>query len=377
MSDDNQSEFICHVVKVVRIEPHPNADRLELVTISLDGKEEFPDKIINSKGDLQPGELVVYVGPDSVVPLTAIATDKEDAMGMSSPFAFLRERLDAKGKSHYRVRSARIRGLYSPGLLIRLPETLGSKLRLGQNVAADLAVTNWESDRGLTKPGTTSSVQQMRAKDIYPVYTVYSLRKCPSIFKDGELVSVTEKIHGTNFRFGYGGSRRFYYGTHRTNLTDNRGFFSRLWDWATNRSRVNTNPGFNNPWQRCVVDYNLEQECKDAKDYIFYAEIFGPGIQKGWDYGLKKPEFRVFDVYDVSDGTWLKPLERWIVCGSCGFNLVPDLGILYYNLIDIKDLAEQNSKFGGIREGVVIESLETGKKAKWVSERYRLSKADE
>jgi RNA ligase (TIGR02306 family) len=366
VSDDNQSEFICHVVKVVRTEPHPNADRLELVTISLDGKEEFPDKIINSKGDLQPGELVVYVGPDSIVPLEG------GVDGTPSPFAFLKERLDAKGKTHYRIRSARIRGVYSPGLLIRLPMVV---LNLGTSMAAHLGVTNWESDRGLTKSGTTSSVPSVRAKDIYPVYTVYSLRKCPSIFREGELISVTEKIHGTNFRFGYGGRRRFYYGTHRTNLSDNRGLFARLRDFILGRGRVNTNPGgYNNPWKQCVVDYALEKECRDAKNYIFYAEIFGPGIQKGWDYGLKKPEFRVFDVYDASDNTWLNSVERQAVAFSCGFRLVPKLGNLYYDLSAIKQFAENDSRFGGVSEGVVVESRETGKKAKWVSERYRLSK---
>lgn len=374
MSDDNQSEFICHVVKVVRTEPHPNADRLELVTISLDGKTEFPDKIINSKGDLQPDELVVYVGPDSVVPLTE-----------TGPFAFLRDRLDAKGKTHYRVRSARIRGIYSPGLLVRMPNKVQydyrPTLNIGHSMAEVLGVTNWETDRGLTKPGTTSSMPKLRAKDLYPVYTVYSLRKCPSLFQEGELVSVTEKIHGTNFRFGYGGRRRFYYGTHRTNLSDNRGFYTRLFDYLIGRVRVNSNHGFDNPWARVVKEYNLEKECRDAKEYIFYAEIFGPGIQKGWDYGLKVPEFRVFDIYFPREKRWLTPMERYTVCFDCAFGMVPqpkaDKFRFYYNLNEVKQLAEDESVFGGIREGVVVESLETGKKAKWVSERYRLNKVDE
>ena len=368
MSDDNQSEFICHVVKVIRTEPHPNADRLELVTISLDGTEEFPDKIINSKGDLQPGELVIYVGPDSIVPLEG------GVDGTPSPFAFLKDRLDAKGKTHYRIRSARIRNVYSPGLLTKLPVSPVRKYRIGDNVAEFLGVTNWESDRGLTKAGTTSSVPKLRAKDIYPVYSVYSLRKCPSIFREGELVSVTEKIHGTNFRFGYGGRRHFYYGTHRTNLSDNRGFLTRLFDSLFGRSRVNANPGFDNPWKRVVDDYALEKECKDARDYIFYAEIFGPGIQKGWDYGLSKPDFRVFDVYHPKTKTWLNPITRYLLCTSLGFAMVPKLEGKYYNLPMIQQLAEDESVFGGIREGVVVESSETGKKAKWVSERYRLSK---
>jgi RNA ligase (TIGR02306 family) len=367
LNDDNQSEFICHVVRIIATEPHPAADRLELVTISLNDKDNFPDKIINSKGDLQPGQLVVYVGPDSVVPLDP------GLDGTPSPFAFLRERLDAKGKTHYRIRSARIRGIYSPGLLIRLPMVV---LSMGTSMAEYLGVTNWESDRGLTKEGTTSSVSSVCAKDIYPVYTVYSLRKCPSIFKEGELVSVTEKIHGTNFRFGYGGRKRFYYGTHRTNLSDNRGFLARLRDFVLGRSRTNTNPGFNNPWRTVVDYYALEKECKDAPEYIFYAEIYGPGIQKGWDYGKKVADFAVFDVWYPKEKRWLNPGERNVICWSCEFNMVPHVLNTPYTADYIKCCAEHDSAFGGIREGVVVESRETGKKAKWVSERYRMSKDD-
>lgn len=370
MSDDNQSEFICHVVKVVATEPHPNADRLELVTISLNGTDNFPDKIINSKGDLQPNQLVVYVGPDSIVPLEG------GLDGTPSPFAFLKERLDAKGKTHYRIRSARIRGIYSPGLLIPMPLRVTFTIGIGNSASEYLGVINYDTDRGLTKAGTTSSVPSVRAKDIYPVYTVYSLRKCPSLFKEGELVSVTEKIHGTNFRFGYGGNRRFYYGTHRTNLSDNRGFFTRLRDFILRRSWTNTSPGYNNPWQRVVVDYALEKECRDAREYIFYAEIYGPGIQKGWDYGKKQIDFAVFDVWVPSEKRWLNEVERAIVCMSLGFSKVPHLNNAFYSLSQIKQLAENESVYGGIREGVVVESRETGKKAKWVSERYRLSKED-
>lgn len=374
MSDDNQSEFICHVVKVVRTEPHSNADRLELVTISLDGKTEFPDKIINSKGDLQPGELAVYVGPDSVVPISDCLTISAT---FENPFRFLKDRLDAKGKTHYRIRSARIRGVYSPGLLIRVPLPFISTWDIGQDAAEYLGVKPWDTDRGLTKSGVSSGVSKLRQKDLYPVYTVYSLRKCPSLFQEGELVSVTEKIHGTNFRFGYGGRRRFYYGTHRTNLSDNRGFFTRLFDYLTGRVRVNSNPGFDNPWARVVKEYNLEKECRDAKEYIFYAEIFGPGIQKGWDYGLDSPSLRIFDIYYPKQKRWLPSNEVRYIVANLGFSHVPVLGEFYYNLLTIKQLAEDESVFGGIREGVVVESLETGKKAKWVSERYRLSKTDD
>lgn len=364
MSTD--SEFICDVVQITAIEPHPGADQLDLVTISLDGKTPFPSKIVNAKGGLTVGEYAVYVGPDSIVPLTE-----------TGPFAFLRERLDAKGKSHYRVRSVRIRGVYSPGLLIRLP----CVALLGDSLAGALEVTNYaptEHSSGIT---TSVGVQKLRAKDLYPVYSVTSLKKCPYTFTDGDIVCITEKIHGTNFRFGYGGKRRFYYGTHRTNLSDNRGMFTRLWHWLRRRgSWVNNNPYHGNVWADIVTTHNLVKECKDAREYIFYGEIYGSGIQKNFDYNRSRPDFAIFDVYDPNTKMYLTRSQRDSICASLGFPIVPELYVGEYSFDKVKELAEKDSTFGGIREGVVVESLSRPRavsaqdKAKWVSEKYHLVK---
>lgn len=370
---NTQSEFICQVVRVVATEPHPNADKLDLVTITLDGKDNFPDKIVNSRGDMQPGELVVYVGPDSVVPL-------------SGPFNFLNSRLDAKGKTHYRIRSSKIRGVYSPGLLVRLPD--GYTKKLGTDVSDILGVTNYVGNADTNEqPTGTRNVSKVRKKvDLYPVYTVTSLKKAPNLFREGEEVYVTEKLHGTNFRFGYGGRKRFYYGTHRTNLADNRPWYSRLYDAARGRSIVSSNPGFDNPWARAVKLFDLEKACKDAPDYIFYAEIVGPKIQSGFGYGTSDINVYVFDVYDTRSGYYLTPKEAKLATWNLGLTCVPNLGNIFDESTilsthyhkDIVNWAELNSTVdGGIMEGIVIEAKDRTwyggrRKAKWVSRRYHL-----
>lgn len=374
---NTKSDFICQVVLVTNVEPHPYADKLDLVAISLDGEADFPQKIISAKSELRPRDRMVYVGPDSIVPL-------------SGPFEFLKGRLDAKGKTHYRVRSAKLRGLYSPGLLVRLPD--GDASPVGTEMAEKLGVTNYDTDAHLSTGNggaANTVVPKLRVPDLYPVYGVYSLKKTPDLFQPGELVHVTEKLHGTNFRFGYGGKRNFYYGTHRTNLSDNRGLLARVWDFVTRRNRVNSNPGFNNPWSEAVARFDLKNICKDARDYIFYGELFGrtangAEVQKGFSYGFNNLELRIFDVYNAAQKTWLNCSDRLGIVGGIGLGPVPPvgygaglLGTVGFDEEEIKGWAEDDSVFGGIREGVVVESAtDATKKAKWVSQRYHLGKYD-
>lgn len=366
------SEFICQVVQVVGVEPHPNADKLDLLTISLDGKTLYPYKIINAKEGLKSGELAVYVGPDSIVPL-----HREE-------FSFLKGRLDAKDKTHYRVRSAKIRGLYSPGLLVVPSASTVYPLKLGKDVSRELEVNGYNTDAHL--PGISlgnKSVSKVQRKNIYPVYEVVNLKKVPHLFKEGDPVYVTEKIHGTNFRFGFGGGRRFYYGTHRTSLSDTRGFLSRALDFLRGRRWVNSNPGFNNPWAQAVQDHNLEETCSDAREYIFYGELFGTvkngsPVQKGFTYGYNKGlALRIFDVYHPRTKEWLPLNTRNNLCYSLGLVSVPVLHTfaIPFDLNTVKAFAEQSSVFGGVREGVVVESaFDATRKGKWVSEQYHLCK---
>jgi RNA ligase (TIGR02306 family) len=251
-------------------------------------------------------------------------------------------------------------------------------LSCGADVSEALGVTNYDAEPQSTRAHGDGKLSSVRAKDIYPVYGVSSLKKCPYLFREGEQVVITEKIHGTNFRFGYGGKRRFYYGTHRTNLQDCRSWFTRLRDFLLRRSVVNSNPGFGNPWSRAVEQYDLESKCKDAREYIFYGEIFGPGIQAGFDYSFTEPDIRIFDVYNPKTGEWLDYYERYGLVCSIGLLPVPSLYSGEFSLQRVKQLAEEASWFdGGLREGVVVESLAEQKKGKWVSEAYHLAKVSD
>jgi RNA ligase (TIGR02306 family) len=127
----------------------------------------------------------------------------------------------------------------------------------------------------------------------------------PSLFADGEEVIVTEKIHGTNFRagwvptvadtwwkkikkfFGKLEPFEFVYGSHHVQLQDKKGW-NGYYEF--------------NVYAETVEKYWLKTRI--PKGYVIYGEVYGPGIQKGYGYGLPTGEhqLRIFDVmvYDES-----------------------------------------------------------------------------
>ena len=56
------SSLIVPIAAIDAVMPHPNADRLEIAVIK-------GWQVIVSKGTYQPGDRVIYVPPDAVVPV--------------------------------------------------------------------------------------------------------------------------------------------------------------------------------------------------------------------------------------------------------------------------------------------------------------------
>src|SRR5690348_2791608 len=175
------TEFTAEVVKVTQILPHPNADRLEIARFELKTSGECAYEVVIQKGTAKPGDVMAYFSVDCVVP-----TAHPD-------FEFLTKRPDGAGKTHFRLRAARLRGVFSQGLLVPAP----SGLPFGSACADHFGVTY---HRASEPEGNGGAVPSKPKPQPFPVYGVDSLKKLPRLFDEGEPVVVTEKIHGTNFR---------------------------------------------------------------------------------------------------------------------------------------------------------------------------------
>jgi len=134
-------------------------------------------------------------------------------------------------------------------------------------------------------------------------------------------------------------------------------------------------------WVRAARDYRLAEKTKAYKGYAFYGELYGytQSGQKIQDltYGRAPdagPGLAIFDIKRISGDQWLDFNERTEVCLLAGLPRVPTLGSGPYTskllgLAEGKTTLETHTK-AHVREGIVIESLETRKKAKYVGEGY-------
>ncbi len=186
----DKSTHKVEVVRIDRIEKHPNADTLGIVNVF----GGYP--CIVRLQDWRVGDLAAYVPPDSLVPV-----DREE-------FAFLKDRPDGKkdvnGRIYHLVRSIKLRKLPSLGLLINLRQTgIVNMPNVGEDLATYFEVLHYEP------PTQGTNLQKFVKRGLAekapftnpPVYDLDALRRFNYVFIDGEAVSVTEKIHGANARY--------------------------------------------------------------------------------------------------------------------------------------------------------------------------------
>lgn len=384
----NDSESTCEVVEVVEISKHPNANKLSIVKFKF-ANGIIPDyQCIAGNGDFVVGGLAVYISDDMMVP-----TNREE-------FAFLKNRLDFKADKYggmYRIKAAKIRGEISTGLLIPTKDISGSRdtVAVGEDMSGKLGVVKYESPLERREAAGFSGNSNLRigwlrrtllrlTRWFYtpvqiPEYGVLSLRKVPGLFTEGEQVVYTEKIHGSNIRFGLVNGR-IYIGSHHTEKSDSRpwllrkiapknrgaGYYGKdAWTGWFNRI-------FNNPERLKQLPNNI----------IFYGELFGPGIQP-WTYSLANTQVMVFDAYDLKTKKWLNRHD--VNCLLPGFiQTVPTIQwSVPFSKDTLKQLAEGNSSipscfYTGLkndipREGIVVRSMDFSKAGKLVSDRYLAS----
>lgn len=167
------------VIKITELLKHEGADTLSKVKI-----DDYTCVVQTSGWHV--GDLAAWVPPDSIVDTTR------------PEFAFLAKKAKADGK--IRIRTMKLRGIVSYGLLV--PTPIGSKE--GDDVASILGVEHYDPDvenfvmEKLGKKITMTGGEVAKPpRGTYPKYDVDSYMKYGrKVFVEGELVAVTEKIHG-------------------------------------------------------------------------------------------------------------------------------------------------------------------------------------
>ena len=301
------------------------------------------------KGEFNVGDLAVYLEIDSWIP-TELA-----------PFLSKgKEPRVYEGILGERLRTVKLRGQLSQGLLLPLEPTcanIESELIEGLDVSLPLNIVKWEMPMnaqlaGMAKgnfPSLIPKTDQERVQNLK--------KEIDQANTDGLCFEVTEKLEGS--------SMTVY-------LIDGVfGVCSRNLDLKETED--------NTFWQVARRD-GIEAKMRAVPtggDFAIQGELIGPGIQ-GNIYKLSKPEFRVFDVYNISGGFYMNPAPRRVLINVMGLLHVPI--ITTYSLAPCGTVDELLLWAEGPsaitltqeREGIVFKQVNGGMTFKAISNKYLL-----
>ena len=350
------SELLVEVVKIEKLTKHENADTLQIAQIN----GWFS---IVKEGEFKEGDLAVYIPIDSVIP---------DSMLEKYDLAYL--------KNGARVKTVKLRGLISQGLL--LPADPGWKI--GQDVAQILGIKKWEPAVPFYQSG-----QKNRKRNPNPNFKVYTdiqdIKNHINVFKEGEPVYISEKIHGTNFRAGsvpigskglvgwlkgvFIGTHEFVVGSHNVQFEGNT-----IGNWIKKRKTFYGE----NVYAKIAKRYKLKEILSHG--LILYGEIYGLGIQS-LEYGMPGIDVAFFDM--TVDGKYVSYEVLREFCNKHKLPMVPKLYVGEFSQRELDYCTNGNSMIwpNHIREGCVVKPLEEsnhpqiGRKVlKSISDEYLLKK---
>ena len=343
---------VCYVARVIEIKEIPGADNIEQGVIG-------GWNCIVKKGDYKVGDLVAIATTDAVIP-----QGLSDAMNVTS---YLR-----KGG---RVRTVKLRGTYSECLVIAnqfLPVGYNPE---GKDLMESLSIFKYEPP---ARQVQLAGGRKIKYKD-NPNFTVYhkfpNIKNVTGMFSERDNVQITRKIHGTNARYGIVKKHKlsfwdkckkflrltdkwieyeYVYGSHNVEKgSDTQGFYSTdVWREVADKYDIK-----NKLWHFAKsVDLSTFEEV--GSGIVLYGEIYGPGIQKNYDYGLKELEFAGFDI--TLNSKYQNTIRtRHIITAALSLPHVPELLVASWSQ-EMQDKFTFNNFIEGTKvphEGIVIKHV--------------------
>lgn len=349
VEEKDGSLFKCPITSIIRIENHPNADRLELAFC-------YGFQVIVQKDRYKAGDKILYVPIDSILP------------------EWLEYKLfppDSKIKiNKHRIRQIRIRKIASQGMIVNLDDIAEKVnpqyLSLEQDVSTILGITKYEPPFAQKGLRTTNPRNKPLENNRFHKYGgIDNIKWYPTLF-DGKEVIIQEKLHGSNCRASYAKAQA------NTLWKRVLKFFGRLpayeYCWGSNNVQLQHRPGDRGFYGTDVygdVLNKVDAFSKLKPGETIYGELIGPGIQKGYEYGHKEHHFVLFDVkIEKEDGSqeYLDPEQVEAYAKERGFDFVPVLYRGIFNLEFAKMLATGPSEYfpkEKVKEGCVVK-IRTG-----------------
>jgi RNA ligase (TIGR02306 family) len=302
------------VVKVGPILPHPDPE-----TIRLGLTKVWDYTVVVAKDQWQEGQLAVYIEPDTLVPL-----DRPE-------FSFLSK---GDGRTQERIKARRLRGTWSEGLLIPAPEGMVE----GQDVWSELGLERYVPTLPKQKNPYSSSAFISGPEHI-PTLSKYDLenfKKNSNVLTEDEIVVVTEKIHGTNWRCVYDPKTdQFFVGS--------RSGWKALSEKDTH-------------WQAFSQNEWVKDACRSNPGFVIYGEAFGQVQDLRYGAGPMQIFVRLFDAYNYAERKFVDAKDFLVMFPD--EQRCPTIYVGPYSKEKILELTDGQSVIDGancIREGCVIK----------------------
>ena len=353
---------LAHIEVIAGLKEIPRADKIEVAQV-------LGWECVVKKGEFKVGDKVIYIEVDSIVP------EKPE-------FEFLRDR-------KFRVRTIKLRGQVSQGLVLPLPTKQQGDFCIGEDITEFLGITKYLS------PSEQSELQQQEnrikleknklkkfmmryswfrnlflsrsKKSGFPYWVSKTdeerIQNIPHVleqFKDKE-VYVTEKVDYQSATFT---------GKLVPNTTPIIGkFLPKKFQFVVcSRNLINNDK--NSLYWKIAQKYNIEQILKENPTLTIQGEQGNTNVQ-GNKYGIIEPTMWVFNIIDHEKNYHYNIKELSSFCRKYNLQHVPILGRiegcklseLGSTVQELVEFSNGKSVLANIqREGVVIRCIDNGHK---------------
>ena len=281
------SDWINKIVRVEKVEKHPEADRLDIAYVMGD----YP--IVCKLNQYKVGDLVGYISIESILPDTEEfhflspkqyekyeenGEIKQKIIGPKYPVGFVPEKFR-------RLKAKRFFNVYSQGILINCPPGMNE----GDDLVSYLNLKKWEEEEeeNLPKLKNTSGCTASPPKNFsIPYYDLESIRKYLRCVESEQDIILQEKLNGSNFSAVFDGD---------TLVVKSRNFYKKL------------NP--DDMWAEAAIRNNLEQKLSKYPMIVLFGELVNQ--IKNFRYttetinGKLVTDLYFFDAYDIKTGRYL------------------------------------------------------------------------
>ena len=338
--------------KIDALRPIPGADSIECAIVG-------GWTCVVKKGEYTAGDLAVYCEIDSWIPY--------EVAPFLSRGNFPHVYNEVKGE---RLRTVKLRGQLSQGLLLPLKELYGLLQGLnnhfeGQDVSENLSIVKYEAPIPASLAGEIKGMFPSRIPKTDQERIQNLSAELEEWCAEGITWEVTEKLDGS--------SMTVYV------IDGEVGVCSRNLD-------LKPNPD-NSLW-RAAYKHDLPTKLANiGRNIAVQGELIGNGIQ-GNMYKMRDQDFYVYDIYDIDAGRYFTPAERRVFSDKYALNHCP-LIAHYANLLDtlgitnmdqILKFAEGKSVMSNIvspeREGLVFKCNEKQVSFKAISNRFLLKNGE-